>query len=116
MSIFIFAAMTIISRIACDEVTGGLIPHSRIGPGDIGVFQDIWKRGVRMNFKIREMVVHTQRSMLEGENDNISHALKWRRTIWSSKAFRDNNSDAAMDFSSIPMSLLKKLLVKGREA
>jgi hypothetical protein len=41
VGIFLFATMMIIPRIALEEVTGGLIPHSRIGPGDIGVFQDI---------------------------------------------------------------------------
>ena len=61
-------------------------------------------------------VGHTQGSVLEGENNNISDTLKWGRSVRSGESFCDGNSDAAMDFSSLPMRMLKEFSVKGREA
>jgi hypothetical protein len=54
--------------------------------------------------------------MLEGEHNNISDALERRRSVRSREALCDNNSDTAMDVSSVPMGLLEEFLVKWREA
>jgi hypothetical protein len=60
--------------------------------------------------------IHTLRSMLEREDDNIFDSLKRRRAIGTSKALRKDNLDSAHGIGSIPVALFQDLSVELRKA